>query len=388
MRIGMFVDMYKPYLSGVTNHVSLHKRQFEEAGHEVYVFAFGNRRYADDEPHVVRSAGVGIAGTGAQIGLAFSAKARGIIHTLDVAHVHHPFVSGRLVLQAVRPLNIPVIFTNHSRYDLYSDAYAGFLPRSLRYGYLSRYLDRFCGSCDLVIVPSPGIEQWLEDLGIGGRLAMLPNAVDTRPFREPTAPLTKSALGFPDDAVLVAYVGRLSSEKNVGVLADAFIRAAGTEPSLHMLLIGDGNSTEDTRTALTAAGLADRVRFTGALPYERIPDHCAAADLFATASVSEVHPLVVIEAMAAGLPVLGVHSPGISDTVEDGETGLLVPSDGDVAEALAERMRLIAQDGGLRARLGERAAVVAETRYDIRQSNALLLEHYERLIEEKRRRRG
>ncbi|MBE0476488.1 MAG: glycosyltransferase [Coriobacteriia bacterium] len=381
MRIGMFVDMYKPYLSGVTNYVSLYKRRFEELGHEVYVFAFGERDYDDGEPNVIRSAGVPFGATGWQAGVAFSAEAKRLIPTLDIAHVHHPFLSGRLLLQESGRLRIPVVFTGHSRYDLYSDTYASYIPRRIRYWYLRRYLDRFCRACDLVIVPSPTIQRWYREFGVTAPSTLLSNAVDTVPFRRPPRPKGKAELGFQEDTIVLVYLGRVSAEKNVGVLIDAFSRAARSSDGLRLLLVGDGAAAQEASSALAAVGLSGRAFFAGRVPYEQVPDFCAAGDVFVSASVSEVHPLVVMEAMAAGMPAIGVESPGVVDVVDDGETGLLVPAgSADLAGSLAERMTLLARDADMRERLAARAVEVATERYDIRRTAEEMLGHYERLI--------
>jgi glycosyltransferase involved in cell wall biosynthesis len=124
-------------------------------------------------------------------------------------------------------------------------------------------------------------------------------------------------------------------------------------------------------------GLSDRVRFTGLIPYTELPRYLATADAFITASVTEVHPLSVIEAMAAGLPVVGIQSPGVGDTVEDGVNGLLAPEE-DLAAftALLARMILEAED---RQQMSYQAKVKAQS-YAIEHTGQILLENYERLV--------
>ncbi|MBW6467915.1 MAG: glycosyltransferase [Coriobacteriia bacterium] len=376
MRIGMFADMYKPHLSGVTNYISLYKRRFEELGHEVWVFTFGHTEYLDDEQRVVRSPAIPWGDTGWQMGLVLTSEAKRIIPTLDVAHVHHPFVSGRVALEYCQPADIPIVFTNHTRYDLYSDTYAWFMPKTMRYSYIRRYLKEFAGDIDLVIAPSPGIKDWLSDFGVTDESVLLSNCVDTEPFRHPAAPRSREEFGFPADSVVFCYLGRVSAEKNMGLLTRAFIRAAGEAPDICLLVLGEGAALADTKKSFQEAGLGDRVHFAGLTPYAEVPDYLAAADVFATASVSEVHPLVIMEAFAAGLPAVGIHSPGVSDIVEDGVTGFLTPED---AGAFAARMAEIAADRALRERLAATASTTA-ARYDVRIMADEMLGHYTRLM--------
>src|SRR5262245_45679406 len=113
MRIGMMTDVYKPYVSGVISYIDLNKRALEELGHEVYIFTFGDPDEQDDA-RVIRSPGLALADTGFHISLMYKAAAKKFLRTMDVVHVHHPFLSGRLALRYCRRKQIPVIFTNHT----------------------------------------------------------------------------------------------------------------------------------------------------------------------------------------------------------------------------------------------------------------------------------
>lgn len=382
MRIGLFTDMYLPHVSGVTNHVRLCKRRFEELGHEVYLFTFGDRDHQDTEPNVIRSPGIPWGDTGWRFSLAFSRRARAIIPTLHVAHVHHPFQSGLLALAACRPRAIPVVMTNHTRYDLYADAYARFIPPPVRRAVLRAALGRITRACDLVIAPTPSIREWLAAYcGFEGAV-VVPNGIDVARFAAPEHPLDRTELDFSEENVVVCYVGRLGPEKNTEWLAREFVLAARAEPRLELLVVGDGPARTRAEAIIADAGLAERARFVGPQPYERVPDFEAVADIFVTGSVSEVHPLVILEAMAAGLPVVAVHSPGISDTVTDGVSGLLAPA--VEPGALAERMVRIAQDPALRARLAAGARETAAA-YSLERTADLVLAHYERLVRGPRR---
>ena len=375
MRIGMFADMYLPHVSGVTNHISLYKRHFEARGHEVFVFTFGDLDYDDAEPGVVRSPGLPWGHTGWRLAAGFSAQARRLAETLDVAHVHHPFESGRLVAPVASRCAIPLVFTNHTRYDLYSDAYARFIPQAARYGYLRRSLHDFAARCQLVVAPSPSIASWLRDFAGVADTEVIPNGIDTTAFATPDHGVSREELGFSAEDVVFCYTGRLGPEKSTLRLAEEFARASAAASQVRLLVIGDGPALEAARDALAAAGASEQARFLGMVTYDRVPGYEALADAFVTASVSEVHPLVVLEAMAAGLPVVAVASPGISDTVVDGESGLLA---GAGAGELAARMLELAADASLRERLSAGARRTAQA-YALENTADRLLERYEEL---------
>jgi glycosyltransferase involved in cell wall biosynthesis len=194
-----------------------------------------------------------------------------------------------------------------------------------------------------------------------------------------TDPIARSSLGFAPEDVVLAFVGRLGEEKNVPFLLDVFGRVAQTCDRARLLLVGDGPLRGSLINRTVRQGMGGKVVFTGLLPYEQVPRYMAAADVFVTASVTEVHPLTVIEAMAAGLPVLGIASPGVSDTVQDGHTGYLVPPQ---AEAMAEKMILLMTDTERRHAMGRQACQAAQA-YAIERTAQKLLDGYQQLVEER-----
>jgi len=382
MRIGMMGDAYKPKVSGVTMHISLTSRALTAAGHDVRIFTLGQEADADDEPYVVRSPGVPLADSGFYLGLRYTKAARHLLQSMDVIHVHHPFLSGRLALRYARPVNKPVIFTNHSRYDLMAHAYLPLVPEEVSETLLQTYLPAFCRQVDLIIVPSASVRVLLHDLGVQEDIEVIPNGVDLRPFAQARA-LPRQELGFSEKDVLLTYVGRLGPEKNLMLLLRAFAGAQAAFPEAALLIVGDGPEREDLEERTRHARLESRVRFVGQVDYPALPKYLAACDAFVTASVSEVHPLSVIEALASGLPVVGTRSPGIQDTVEDGVTGYLAAN--DIAAYTAKLSRLLADPAG-RKRMSEQARRASE-QYAIERTTGLLLEQYERAVRQGPRRR-
>ena len=386
MRIGMMVDLYKPHVSGVTVHVDLNKKFMEAAGHEVFIFTFGDKDHEDDEAGIIRSGGLPLEvpalELGIQINISYNRRARSLLKTMDVVHLHHPFISGTMALRYCRPRGIPIVFTNHTRYDLQAQAYLPLLPDTLGEAFLKSYLPPFCRACDLVITPSEGMRQVLHGFGISSHVEVVPNGVDLEPIRNVKDPIQRSEFGVGPEEVLLVYSGRLGSEKNLPLLLRSFAGVAGAYGNVHLVLVGDGPERDNLEDRVKHMGLTEQVHFTGMVPYEDIPRYLAAADAFVTASVSEVHPLTVIEAMAAGLPVLGIESPGVTDTVEDGVTGYLAKD--DLAAFTAKLVRLVT-DHEARKRMSEEARKQS-AQYAIRRTSKILLDHYETLVDKANRR--
>ncbi len=383
MRIGQLTDIYKPFINGVTNFVSLHKRVLESWGHKVFVFTPGYEDYEDDELNVIRSPAIPLSDTGYHLTFRFSSKARKKLKTMDVLHAHHPFTSGQQALSLGKRYNIPIVFTNHTRYHILARYYVPFIPEGISRAFLETYMPRFTAQCDLVVVPSLGVKRSLEEIGVTCPIEVIPNGVDVERLRNPTAPLSKGDLGLPDEAVVAITVGRLGPEKNLPFLLNAFKQVAREVPDLHLVIIGKGREEEHLEEMVRMLDMAGRLHLVGEVLYDKVPNWLALGDFFVITSVNESHPLSVLEALAAGLPVVGIPCPGVEDTIRDGVNGLWSPEN---VYAFAAQMRRLAQEPDLRARL---AAGARETsgQYDIRRTSATLLAHYERLIEERARAR-
>ena len=161
------------------------------------------------------------------------------------------------------------------------------------------------------------------------------------------------------------------------VVVFIFAGAAQAYDNIRLLVVGDGPERDNLEDRVKHMGIDERVFFTGMVPYEQMPRYLAVGDFFATASVTEVHPLSMIEAMASSLPVLGIQSPGIGDTIVDGDTGYLVDRE-DLSSFTAKLIRL-AVDQENRKRMGERARCVAQN-YAIERTTQLMLDRYQTAI--------
>jgi glycosyltransferase involved in cell wall biosynthesis len=244
-------------------------------------------------------------------------------------------------------------------------------------------MPRFAGRCDLVIAPSAGLARVMrEGWGVRSPVVVVPNGIDLARFRRPAQPASRPELGLPVGGPLAIYTGRLGEEKNLGFLLRAFALATGSErpgfrqAAPHLLLVGDGPQASTLQALAGELGLAGQVTFTGAVPYGQVPTYLAVADLFVSASFTEVHPMSLIEGLAAGLPALGVVSPGVADTIKDGANGLLTGHD---LTAFGKALRRLLTDAGLRARLAE-GARRTRARLGIEHTTAQIIQAYERLL--------
>jgi len=227
---------------------------------------------------------------------------------------------------------------------------------------------------NLVISPSPGMERILRQLEVESPIEIVPNGVELTRFFQ-AEPLSRAEYGFQDDDILLIYTGRLGPEKNLEYLLQAFAGVAQAVGNVRLLLVGDGPLKENLKELARDLQISPSLQFTGLIPYDNMPGYLAMCDVFVTASVTEVHPLSVIEAMGAGLPVMGIHSPGVGDSVEDGVTGFLSTPYLPAFTAMLTSLCLQSQ---LRQKMGH-AAREASSQYAIERTTQMMLKHYEKL---------
>jgi glycosyltransferase involved in cell wall biosynthesis len=204
----------------------------------------------------------------------------------------------------------------------------------------------------------------------------VPKGVDTDLFT-PEGPNKRREFGLGEGRVLLV-VSRLVPIKNVALAVEAMSIAAAREPGLTMVVVGDGPLRAALESQAVALGLADRVRFVGAAPHDDLPAWYRSADCFCLPSTFDNSPNVALEAIASGVPVVATDVGGVSEYVQHGVNGDLVPS-GD-APALARALVRYASDRELSGRVARRNREDALSRFSWNQSATRLEAVYERVI--------
>lgn len=374
MHIGLVSATYDAgVVNGVLRMIGLYQQHLEARGHQVTIFALGNERQADLETGIVRSPGLPLGNFGYYAGLGYTPEAQRLLATMDIVHCHHLFMSLEM---AHRYAAAPIVYTNHTRYDLYAVTYTR-LPQSAADAIMRYAWPHYTDLADHVIAPSAGMQQVMFEFNVRTPTSLIENGIELEPFLTPEAPLSKTDLGIPEGGILCIYCGRLSVEKAIEDLVHHFAVAAAQRDDLHLLLIGKGSQGGELQHIAAGLGLSNRIHLAGAVPFREVGNYLAAGDLFVTASTSEVHPLTVIEAMASGLPVVAIRSPGIDSTVISGETGLLV---GPPGTEFSDALLILASDPALRQTMGA-AARKASLFFDINHTVDRTLDLYAELLQ-------
>lgn len=332
MKIGIFTDSYKPYTSGVVTSILTFKEELDKLGHETFVFAPSYPGYNEQEENVYRFYSLP-APTNPDYSLAVPVLP-GINLLikkldLDIIHVHSPFTMGRLGMHYARKHDIPIAFTYHTLYD----QYVHYIPvaQDLAKKIAIKYSINFCNKCDHVIAPSSKVEELLRRHYIKTPVTVIPTGVPLHKFTCEDPTWLKKHYNIPEKNKILLFVGRLTKEKNLVFLIDAFKKIKGINPLVSLVLTAQGPLEEELKKHVTALDLSleTDVVFTGSVPFNTLVNIYFSSDIFVFSSMTETQGLVLIEAMAAGLPVVAVRAYGVQDMVDDGINGILTSPDID-----------------------------------------------------------
>jgi glycosyltransferase involved in cell wall biosynthesis len=380
MHIAFFTNTYHPTMSGVVRSVSAFRQQLTELGHNVFVFAQHASAYEDTEPFIFRYPAIEVPINDYALPIPVSPFISEVlpILKLNIIHSHHPFLLGQVATNKAKELNVPHVFTFHTRYDEYSH-YVPFsqeLTKRVIIDWVLHYLEQ----CQHIITPSEGMKQILEESGVSGRyISVIPTGIDVEPFRQADGELVRHQRGWGNEGVLIS-VGRLAKEKNFETLLAAAAQVMQEHDHTRLVIIGDGPERKALEELAESLGIASRVEFTGRVEFAEIPGYLKAADIFCFASVTETQGLVTMEALAAGLPVVAVDATGTSDAVTHGQEGLLTEND---SAALAQAIQQVISNESLRQQF-KTAAAKKIAWFDLKVQAKKMIETYAQAIEDKK----
>ncbi len=346
-RVLMVSDVYFPRINGVSTSMATFRRGMAEEGIDVRLVV---PRYGDeaDEPGIIRIAGRPVPGDPEDRMLGWRAMHKTVLEAAadcDLIHIQTPFVAHYAGLKAARTLGLPVASTYHTLFEEYLHHYASLLPSSWLKKQARGFSRRQCNAVDSIIVPSSAMRDRLLSYGVTQPLHILPTGIPLGQFRNGNGRSFRYRNGILSYQPVALFVGRVAHEKNIAFLLEAIRQARLSRPDLLLLIAGEGPASGELRQRVQQLGLSEGVMFLGYLDRNRdLPDCYAAADAFVFASRTETQGLVLLEAMAAGLPVVGLPAMGTIDILAPGR-GCITPPDDPIAfgDALADLLNHPAQ---------------------------------------------
>jgi glycosyltransferase involved in cell wall biosynthesis len=364
LRVAHLTATFPPYPGGAGNTAYRFAKGQAERGHHVEVFtAPAEGETPDPGGAIVHRIEPTFA-----IGNAPLLPALARLDGFDVVHIHYPFIFGSelTLLARLRKRRRRAALIVH-----YKNRLMGSGPRGALFKTYERTVaPALIRAADRVLVLSEDHARSVSYLHRAlertpERLIEMPNGVDTEVFSPgPDRSGHRERLGIGDDDVVAAFVATLDRAhhfKRLDVAIEGLARARSR--NLHLLVAGGGELLDGFRTIARSSGVGDRVHFLGRVPHAELPDVLRACDLFAlTTEPPESFGIVLIEALACGLPAVATDYPGVRAVIDEGETGYLVPAgdSGAVAEAFD---RLVAAGPSGREQLGAEGRARCERRW-------------------------
>ncbi len=338
MRVLMVSDVYFPRVNGVSTSIETFRRTLAAQGVEVRLVV---PRYGDEaeQPGIVRVPGRPVPGDREDRLVGWRAMHRATLDAArdcDLVHIQTPFIAHYAGLKAARTLGRPVVATYHTLFEEYLQHYAPWLPAGWLKQQARAFSRRQCNALDAVVVPSTAMRQRLESYGVSVPLHVLPTGIPIEQFVGGDGAAFRRQYGIPLAQPVALFVGRVAHEKNIGFLLDALVRARQLQPDALLVIAGEGPAMSDLKSRVKTLGLGDAVRFIGYLDRQQALPACyAAADVFVFASRTETQGLVLLEAMAAGTPVIALAEMGTVDILAPGRGAFSPPAE---AQAFGEML--------------------------------------------------
>ena len=327
---------------GVNSHIEHLAREFVRGGHTVWILAPSSQPVVAMEGTSFARLGMPVpvpsGGSVARVSVSLwlYRKLRALLdqEQFDIIHLHEPLTPFLpwLVLQSSHSVNIGTFHAFHGRSPVYP-----ITRRPLR-----RWFSRLHGT----IAVSHAAESFVSR-HFPADYRIIPNGIDVDDFARPRTPIPE----LSDGKLNILFVGRLEKRKGLKYLLKAYCRLKWDHPEVRLVIVGPGTPDRDSHRVLAEHGVQDVV-FAGAVPKSELPRYYQAADVFCSpATGKESFGIVLLEAMAAGKPIVATNIEGYAAVVRDGVDGLLAPPRNDAA--LAAALSDLIEDPGLRARMGQ-----------------------------------
>jgi 1,2-diacylglycerol 3-alpha-glucosyltransferase len=328
MRILMISDVYFPRINGVSTSIQTFRRGLHAAGHETVLIA-------PEYPAGASASEEGILRVPSRY-LPRDPEDRAIralrpqLERLepDLVHIQTPFIAHYQGTALARALRIPVIESYHTYFEEYLHHYVPLMPRALMRFAARRFTVSQCNVLDALVVPSRAMDQALLDYGVRCPMHIIPTGMEMERFAGGDGARFRAQLGIAPAQPVLVHVGRIAHEKNIEFLFRMFALVMRAKPGAVLIVAGEGPALNSCKAYVRAIGVERQVRFVGYLAREReLLDCYRAGDLFVFSSKTETQGLVLLEAMALGVPVVSTAHMGTADIVKPQRGAQVAPDD-------------------------------------------------------------
>ncbi|MDH5778857.1 MAG: glycosyltransferase, partial [Gammaproteobacteria bacterium] len=298
-----------------------YRAALQEMGHQVTVIAPDYGKTTNDEAGIIRipSRGLLLAKEDRMM------KAHHIYRLvkqlkgmdIDIIHIQTPFVAHYAGLKLAHILGVPKVESYHTFFEEYLYHYIPFLPKRLMKSVARGFSKSQCNSVNAIVVPSTAMLEALRGYGVASTAEIIPTGLDLRRFKGGDGAAFRKKYGIEKERPVLLNVGRVAHEKNIDFLLHVVDEVAQTIPDILLLIVGEGPAEKQLHARVKELGLQANVRFIGYLDRDtELKDCYCAGDIFVFASRTETQGLVLLEAMALGVPVISTAVMGTRDIIK------------------------------------------------------------------------
>lgn len=323
MKILMISDVYFPRVNGVSTSIETFRRNLRQLGHTVHLIAPDYGLASSDESDITRVPSRRIPLDPEDRFMSYHGVMSKIenlkAEKYDIIHVQTPFVAHYLGIKIAGILRIPCVETYHTFFEEYLYHYIPFAPKFLM-RYLAKRFSRHQGnSLSGMVVPSHPMLEVLRAYGIATTIEVIPTGIEPFSFELGNRALFRDTYGIEQDRPVLLFVGRVAHEKNIEFLLRVIEKVKVYVPQVLFLIAGEGPARKSLESEIEKRQLTAHVKFIGYLNRSTELNSCyRSADIFIFSSRTETQGLVLLEAMAQGIPVVSTAELGTRDVLQEG----------------------------------------------------------------------
>ena len=381
LKVCLINDSFPPLIDGVANTVMNYAKVINEKHGKAIVAApfHPKEKDSDFSYKVIRFPSINTERIiDYRAGYPFSYETLDKIkaENINIIHTHCPFASTVLARTLREPLNCPIIFTYHTKFDVD-------IERTVGKGYLKdkiiKGIIRNIEACDEVWVVSEGAGENLKSLGYKGDYIVMPNGVDIPKGKVSKEEIEKytGEYSLPENVPVFLFVGRMAWYKGLDIILEGLAKLKETGEDFRMVFVGGGLDFDEVKKYSEELGLSEKCIFTGPIHNRNaIRAFYSRADLFLFPSVYDTNGLVVREAAACGLASVLIKKSYAAEGILDCETGFTIENS---AESLVEKLVFLCKNRELMKKVGENAAEKIYISWEDSVANAV--KRYEKVLE-------
>jgi glycosyltransferase involved in cell wall biosynthesis len=328
MKILFISDVYFPRINGVSTSIETFRHELRARGHTVHLIAPDYFAPSEDESDILRVPSRRLPFDPEDRLMKFDWAMRHLgqlrAEYYDIVHIQTPFVAHYLGLKLARLMQVPCVETYHTFFEEYLYHYVPFMPKGMMRMAARRFSRNQGNALNGMVVPSHPMLEVLREYGVTSPAEVIPTGLEPESFMPGDGVRFRERYGIAPERPMMLFVGRVAHEKNIGFLLRVLQHVRLSVPGVLFVIAGEGPARDGLEREVEQLGLAGSILFIGYLDrHTELNDCYRSADVFVFSSRTETQGLVLLEAMAQGVPVVSTAKMGTRDVLKDG-AGVLI----------------------------------------------------------------